>query len=285
MSKIKHTPNTLKAEITQQGLLDIKFVGTITFYFQIGLIIIIVIIYPLYPYIYSKDNYFKEKFETPNKEGETKLSRVIEYQWIKKVFYSFLIPFIISSLLFIVIKFIPFSFLSPIISNLDVTYLLITIMVIGAGALLKMVCFFLKDEFRFYFAKGCFKIFEVESESRRYKYLDLMLDSYNKYLKRVIKIEIKGIDTIYTNIIDEYINKKNDCVLSAIAKAFDGNTLDLFKYLSSTFFIDSEPDKFLVKESSNKSLLSKFKQLGTFLAAGIPIIISIIELYYKSGKY
>ena len=64
-----------------------------------------------------------------------------------------------------------------------------------------------------------------------------MLDSYNKYLKRVIKIEIKGIDTIYTNIIDEYINKKNEYVLSAIAKAFDGNTLDLFQiYIINLFY-------------------------------------------------
>src|SRR4051812_32532131 len=64
ISEVNHTLNIHKIpEIAQQGFLKIKFAGTTAFYFQIGLIMIIVIIYPLYPYIYSKDKYFKKKSE------------------------------------------------------------------------------------------------------------------------------------------------------------------------------------------------------------------------------
>ena len=42
---------------------------------------------------------------------------------------------------------------------------------------------------------------EIEvDEDKKMKYLDLMLDSYNKYLQRTIKVRIKEIDKIYIKI-------------------------------------------------------------------------------------
>ena len=60
---------------------------------------------------------------------------------------------------------------------------------------------------------------------------------------------------------------------SSIAKAFEGDTLDLFRFLSTTFFKDQDTDLFLIKESSNELLRRKLKLVGSFLGAAIPIAI------------
>jgi hypothetical protein len=68
------------------------------------------------------------------------------------------------------------------------------LVVIGASSLLKMSCLFLRKEYRYYFAKGSFILTTKTDEDKKMKYLDLMLDSYNKYLQRTIKVRIKEID-------------------------------------------------------------------------------------------
>ena len=51
----------LRTKIGQQGLSNAKLAALVTSYFQYGSIIIIVIIYPPYPYAYCAENYFKRR--------------------------------------------------------------------------------------------------------------------------------------------------------------------------------------------------------------------------------
>jgi hypothetical protein len=244
--------------------------------FQYSLIIIVVIVYPFYPFVYSKDNYFKRK-------GYENV--VIEYQTIKKIANILLFPFIFSFFLYIVKNQHLYIISVPFIDDTYLWFILITIMVMGSGALLKMMFFFLRNDYRNFFAKGCFKIFIImEDEVIKLEYLYLMLDSYNKYLKRSLKIEIKNIDEIYTNILYTWINRKNNSILLSITKSFEGNSLDLLRYLFTTFFLGSAIDRFLVKESTNGWFLGNLKRFGGYFAVIIPIVISIIEVIKKISQ-
>jgi hypothetical protein len=50
-------------------------------------------------------------------------------------------------------------------------------------------------EYRFYYAKGCCEfISKIGDDVQKMKYLFLLLESYNKYLTRNTKFEIKDID-------------------------------------------------------------------------------------------
>jgi hypothetical protein len=273
---IKNSPASTAIEIYRQNFLYAKLAESITTYFQYGLIFIIIIIYPFYPFIFSKDNYFKRRgFENV----------VIEYQHIKKIFHISLLPFIISLFFYITIIILSIKSALPFIANSDIIFILLSVIVMGAGVLFKELCFFLKKEFRYYFAKGCFRIATTEEdEGKKLTYLDLMLDSYNKYLERTIKIKIKDLDKIYQNIIFVYINRKNECILSSIKKAIEGNKLDLFQYILATFLKTSDIDQFLIKVSSKYLFIKKLKQVGSFFVVAIPIAISIITLYLSMNK-
>lgn len=268
---MKNVPAPLAIKIAQQGLSYAKLAVSITNYFQYGLIIIIVIIYPLYPYVYSAEGYFKRRgFEDV----------IIEYERIKKIFYFSLPFFIVAFPLLIIGSVRSLSHFMPFTADLTVRLILITLTVIGAGGLLKTLCLFLRKEFRYYFAKGCFSILTTEEdESKKFTYLELMLDSYNKYLERVIKLQLKDLDKIYSKITLTSINKKNE--FTTIAEIFEGDTLDLLRYLTTIYFKDQDADQFLIKETFNEQLERKLKLAGGFFAAAIPIVVSLIELFKK----
>jgi hypothetical protein len=84
----------------------------------------------------------------------------------------------------------------------------------------------------------------MKDEAKRIKYLDMTLHSYNKYLVRTTKSEIKDVDKIYARIIYEYASKKDESILLILSKTFKNSPLDFFRYLSTTFFKDQDPKKF-----------------------------------------
>lgn len=278
ITKLLAQSNPDKAdEIVDNFKFRANFVSSTFKYFQFGLLVFITIVYPIYPYFYSTDNYFKKK---------KYVNVVVENQFIKRLFEFSLIPFIGSSFLFFVI-FIADQIHSEngiisLISNKHVVNILIVFIIIGSATILKMLCLFLRTDFRYYFAIGCLKILnDMKDETKRIKYLDMTLDSYNKYLIRTTKIEIKDIDKIYARIIYTYASNKDESILLILSKSFENSSLDFFRYLSTTFLKDQDPNNFLIKESYYKSLFWGIKKIGTFLAAAIPLLLSIIEVYIK----
>jgi hypothetical protein len=71
---------------------------------------------------------------------------VVENQFIKRVFEFSLIPFIASSFLFSVILIANqinyTNYIISFISNEHVVYILQVFVIVGSGAILKMLCFF-----------------------------------------------------------------------------------------------------------------------------------------------
>ena len=103
----------------------------------------------------------------------------------------------------------------------------------------------------------------------------MSLDSYNKFLVRKTKFGIKNIDRIYSDMIHNDTRKKDELIKS-INEHLSGDGLDLATYLSK---IISTTEPFFIKEA----LVQKLKTVAAFLAAAIPIVISIIQFILRGA--
>jgi len=273
----------MATQIYHQNLLYVQWAVSITTIFQYGVICAIVIIHPFYPFIYPKDDYFKKRgFE----------NMVMEYQYSKKFLYISGPLFAISLFFYISsINIIPISsHIIPIpshiqniftfLNNSDVLFFLLSIIVMGIGAILKNLCFFLKKDFIYYFSKGCSMIISTtDDESKKLAYLDLLLNSYNKYLEKTIKIKIKDIDKIYQNIIFLYLSEGKDSILLSIQKNVEKDNLSLFRFISTYILKDLSIDQILINPSFKELFIKRLRQTASILIVAIPLIISIISVY------
>jgi hypothetical protein len=77
------------------------------------------------------------------------------------------------------------------------------------GTALRFLSFVFRIEFRLYLAKEYCEIISRKSDNlEQIKYLSLVLDSYNSYLRKNIKFEIKGIRRIKSKFIACVPNEK-----------------------------------------------------------------------------
>jgi hypothetical protein len=110
----------------------------------------------------------------------------------------------------------------------------------------------------------------------------LGLREYNRYLKRYLKHQIKDINKIFSKVslLDSDTKTK---MISSLSNSFETETdkLTPLRYISleimSMSMKSEDVESLLVPESFK----SRFKTVGTFLAALIPIVISIVALILK----
>jgi hypothetical protein len=104
------------------------------------------------------------------------------------------------------------------------------------------------------------------------RYLRLGLDSYNKYLRRRFKYQISD------NTIKRFCFK----FIRATSQERNGmiNSLPKPVICISAIMNVPETEEFLTQETVGQ----KLKVISTFLAATIPILISLIELIQKFQK-
>jgi len=95
---------------------------------------------------------------------------------------------------------------------------------------------------------------------------------YNKYLKRVLKLQINNVDGVTSKLLSDSKVDKNKAIES-IYHAFEGNdTFQPITCISTTLDIQ-ETEKFLVKQP----VAEKIKDWTTYIIATIiPFIVSII---------
>ena len=108
-------------------------------------------------------------------------------------------------------------------------------------------------------------------------YFSLGLHEYDKYLKRHLKHQIKDIDRIFSKLSLLDNNAKIEVIRSLYNSFEHGKETDRLKpvkYISSEFMKSEGTENLLIRES----LKSQIKAIGAFLAASIPIVISIITL-------
>jgi hypothetical protein len=240
-------------------------------------ILIIAVLYGLYPLRFRLEKYFSK--------GHERI--VVEYQFVKNLLYIW-IPIIIVLLVIILAlspnivenKVSDFYEVGPFqISKIQI-YLIFNIsqsvlaFFIGGfyGGIIRISIQLIKREFRFYFAKTCFTIVSKhEGNSRKIRYFTLGLNSYNKYLRRHLHFEIKDIQKIYSKFI--YADTKNkDEIVKSLCESMEADRLQVARYLSALAEVSAT--ELFVNESS----VEKLKSIGAFVAVVIPIIISIIEI-------
>ena len=133
-----------------------------------------------------------------------------------------------------------------------------------------------KRDFRYYYARGCFEVSKNLSESQKMTYLTRAINSYNKYLKRNLKLQIRNTSKISSKIISDSVREQSNFT-SSISDAFlDSNKLKPVEFVLNLLNIE-KTENFLVKESN----WNKIKDSGAFLATIIPVIISAITLILK----
>jgi hypothetical protein len=238
-------------------------------FFQYGVFVVMLVLYPLYPSAFSVEKFFIKR----NPE-----SAIIEYETLKKIVYA-LFPLFIFAFAFLIGRTMeenPLGFVikylgDPITSSLFVTIIGVTFFIVGS-ALLKIILLIARKEFRFYFAKILFRaILKKEDEAEKIKYLVRALNSYNKYIRRSLGLEINDLKKIYSKIISDPVLDKNHSI-KELSKAFeDSDKFKAIKCLSGLLnFRDTE--HFLTKEPVRKKLEDWATMLGTIVSTIVAII-------------
>jgi hypothetical protein len=220
-------------------------------YFEI-IVVAIIIIYILFS---SYEKYWKIN----------ELNLVKEFEFLKRLMY-------IGLPLLIIIMFVFINTNNPATPNWSFP-LFSGLIIIVSGTLSKIIINVVKRDFRFYYARGCFSfLIKRKDHAEKMRYLVMGINSYNKYLKKNLKLQINNIDNLHSKIISNFIIH-NSMFLDSLLKTFQtDNKLLPLRYIIS--FLNLETEQFLVKES----LWEKIKDWGAFLVAVIPVAISIIQL-------
>jgi hypothetical protein len=258
------------------------------YYFQIIAFFVILMMYPPYPAPYPVKQYFI-------KRG---FSRAVkEFELVKKILYI-AIPLLIlftsigiihdleladqnkklvkedASLryLFYLISLIIHPHYSTFIYT---TYLLLLIVVAG---IFKIVAALMRGDFRLYFAKGCFILMQdARNEAHEMRYFVMGLNSYNLYLRRLIKLQIGDLKKAYSKIASASPDQKNQ-IMSKFSlvflsdKGIEDNTLQPLRSISK--LLERPASEILTEQP----LLNKIKDWGAAATVMVSLTISIINV-------
>lgn len=252
----------------QQNLQYAKLAVDIFSFFEIIVFIIMIIVYPPYPAPYSAEKYFMERgYE----------AAVTEFNLVRRILYV-AVPLLIF---FTVINFLqPFlenffpakQFLLPVTDSIVFYSARGFVFLAVLAGILKMVFALSRKRFRLYYAKGCLSLIrKSKDEVEKMGYLIMGLNSYNSYLRRYLKLEIKDIKKIYSKLAT-LPDKDKDAAIEKITECFDsGDTLEPLRYLAQ--FKDADSDVLLAEEP----LHEKIKTQVTYAVGIIPVALTILE--------
>ena len=239
----------------------------------------------IFPFIYVIYSAFLSMEKYSRKKGTRNI--VIEFELIKKLIIIYTSLLVLSIILLLILpEYFKLNIIDDYFSK-RIGYIglvpLSFFFLIALGPLtsatiaifLRILTLIGKSEFRFYYAKGCCELISKDEDNiTNMKYLNLLFNSYNKYLRRNTKFQIKDIPKIYSSIM--YVDKvERSKIIKSICISLDDNRLGLTRLLATLCKVP-ENDLFV-----RESLIQQLKIVGTLLAAAIPIVISIIEIIPK----
>jgi hypothetical protein len=265
---IQYFKNISTPSNVYQNLQYAKLSVDIFSFFEIVVFIIMIIVYPPYPAPYSAEKYFMERgYE----------AAVTEFNLVRRILYvavPLLIFFTVINLLQPLLEnFFPAKqFLSPVTDSIVFYSARGFLFLAVLAGILKMVFALSRKRFRLYYAKGCLSLVRrSKDEVEKMGYLIMGLNSYNSYLRRYLKLEIKDIKKIYSKLAT-LADKDKDAAIEKITGSFDsGDTMEPLRYLAQ--YRDADSDVLLVDEP----LLDKIKTHVTYAVGIIPVVLTIIE--------
>jgi hypothetical protein len=246
---------------------------------QYGIFIVMLVLYPVYPLIFSIENHLNKR--NPK-------SAVTEYQALKKIVYA-LLPFFFFAVALRISSSITQEnnplvglvlSLDPLQQTLFLSILGSTLFVV-ASALLRIILLNRSERFKFYLARLSFRAMSnVERNVEKMKYLIKGLSFYNKYIRRTMGLQINDLKTIYSKIIADGTVDKNRS-MKELCQAFeDTDELRPINCLAALFNVD-DSEHFLVKESIGKKLegwISVLGALASSIAAVIGAIVTLVSI-------
>ena len=274
----------------ENGSLTIQYINSniyvyyIIIYFQYSVFLITLAVFPPFPAPHSTEKYFRIRgFE----------NAVLEYQFVRNILLVTLVLLIVILAFTIILPFIHSYFPTPLNTLLNpailnaagtgqevlplhiIYYLRFYLFIIVVGAFLKILFALAKPEFRLYFAIGCFRIIQRrKDEVGKMRYLTRGLNSYNKYLKRSMNLQMSNLTNIYSKISTAPQEERKKIIESLSDSLEKGNnTLEPVRYLLAISKVPEE--EFLTEQP----LKQKIKEGYTLLIPVFTIIVTLITSF------
>lgn len=227
-------------------------------------------LYPVNPYV---KNFFKTN--GPN-------NTIIEFRFVTKLLYIS-----ISIMLF-------FSFVTYFLNtqnfeelaNNDLSFLrffsiiiVISSTMISIMGILKFAMLILQKNFRFYLAKSSLGLsIEINNEYEKMQYVIFGLNSYNVYLKKLLKLQFKNINNITEKIISDSPENMNKSIKELYDK-FEIENFKIIRYLADFVKLDSEERDFLTKTTSKDKIIEWSPVAAIFISVFISLIQSLPAIW------
>jgi hypothetical protein len=204
------------------------------------------------------NNYAKYSKETHAVEA------VKEYQFSKKLFYVAAAISIFSLFLFL-------SRRQTVEGDIYFFGFFLTIFPLATVILgTRFAAQYARKDFGFYLARAYYMVSSREGDIiKKFKYLTLTLDTYNKFLERNLKLQIKDIMRIYSIFISASIEQQIK-IRESIGNAFEKDELELARQLAELSNLQDK-EQFLIRERA--ILNQQFRDILTII---IPAIISVV---------
>lgn len=242
---------------------------------QYVIVIMMLILYPIYPHIFSLENHLSKR------NAKSALS---EYETLRRIVYALLPLFFFTVALAISIRVFPQNNpLAALVQSLDpfsqslLLSILIAIFFTVGSALLRIILLNTSIYFKFYLARLSFRALSGENDNtKRIKYLIKGLSYYNEFIRRTLGLQINNLKVIYSKVILGTVSK--DRSVKELCLTFEDNDkLKPIRFLTE-FFDIKDPEYFLAKESIGKKLEQWISILGAFVSIIATIIGTVVTL-------
>lgn len=273
--------------------LAIRYYHTIRYYHElvlwISILNLIIIIYN-YIYFYTRKDKFKyewvERFFSPFRKNKDNERIIFIYEFEKKIVFIFT-PILIASTVFYIYSFPAFYTLLR-----QSTYFYYELIVFSQLGLIFVIYFvFLaltkpivcRKEFSYCLARKSIEISlrQIDEDKKMY-YLQYGLSSYNIYLQKALRLQIKDIDRIYEKIARSSIKDKDELIVEFLNSLLYCDRLDLVRQLGKLL-----PKQESTSKQENVTLLigqklgQRIKEVGTVIIPIVTTLITIISFFFK----
>jgi len=224
-----------------------------------------VILYPLFSVVYTTANEFK---------NIRYWNLLIDYEYTKKIIYV-LFPFFVIYIISLVLNQPTFPFPADSLFAIPFLYFKIASLLAVTSALLKIALLLVNKNFGFYFAKASINLSSNKMNNKVDKTPQYFLKGlyfYNRYLKRILGLQINHPEDIWFSIMvkSEDSNKEIDLV----CQAFDSS--DKMRPIKQFLRHQKENSELsLTKESPSE----RIQAWVTFSGTLVSIVSGIIGIY------
>jgi hypothetical protein len=226
----------------------------------------ICLLYGFYPLKYHGDDYFKKRGFVAGING---------YRLVKKVLYFEIPLFVFLSVILYTVSFFTPNQRSG-LAFWFVCYTSQTALEYSVTAgVLWIFCQTIRKEFRYYLAKAYVKsIPDNNDDTEKISWLSMALKVYNKYLLRIVKLQIDTTKLYSALIIESKVHISDR--LKLISESFnDNDKLTPARRLSEIMKVQ-KIEEFLIKPSIKDIVIT----WGTLAGVILPLVISVLQLLF-----